>query len=88
MGAKPLNAATSTFTPTAGGTSWADETASPTVEPPQRNLDEARLDGAADHGNDSGLIDAQYEVEVKLSDLQGDVNSPLYSVSSFEELGM
>jgi len=36
----------------------------------------------------SGLHDAQYEVEVKLSDLQGDVNSPLFSVKTFEELGI
>jgi hypothetical protein len=27
-------------------------------------------------------------VEVKLSDLQGDESSPLFSISSFEDLGM
>lgn len=32
--------------------------------------------------------DDDYEVVVKLSDLQGDENSPLYSVTSFEELGI
>lgn len=52
---------------------------------------------AADKGNDtddkvdgdnSGLIEPAYDVEVKLSDLQADTHSPLYSVSSFEELGL
>lgn len=37
--------------------------------------------------NDS-LIKSTYEVKVKLADLQADPNSPLYSVKSFEELGL
>lgn len=36
----------------------------------------------------SGLIDTSYDVEVKLSELQNDTESPLYSVSTFEELGL
>ncbi|ODV82702.1 hypothetical protein CANARDRAFT_30620 [[Candida] arabinofermentans NRRL YB-2248] len=36
----------------------------------------------------SNLIDSTYEVKVKLADLQADPNSPLYSVKSFEELGL
>jgi ATP-dependent RNA helicase DDX19/DBP5 len=36
----------------------------------------------------SNLVDNEYEVEVKLSDLQNDAESPLFSVSSFEELGL
>lgn len=39
-------------------------------------------------GGNSGLIETTYDVEVKLSDLQNDTESPLYSVSSFEELGL
>ncbi|KAH8893226.1 DEAD-domain-containing protein [Thozetella sp. PMI_491] len=35
-----------------------------------------------------GIIESTYDVEVKLSDLQADAGSPLYSVSSFEELGL
>ncbi|KAH3685314.1 hypothetical protein WICPIJ_003711 [Wickerhamomyces pijperi] len=35
-----------------------------------------------------GLISSQYEVQVKLADLQADPNSPLYSIKSFEELGL
>ncbi|KAM7191459.1 ATP-dependent RNA helicase DBP5 [Naviculisporaceae sp. PSN 640] len=36
----------------------------------------------------SGLIDTSYDVEIKLSDLQNDAASPLYSVSTFDELGL
>lgn len=41
-----------------------------------------------DEGANSGLVETSYDVEVKLSDLQADQDSPLYSVSSFEELGL
>ncbi|ODQ81037.1 hypothetical protein BABINDRAFT_165757 [Babjeviella inositovora NRRL Y-12698] len=37
---------------------------------------------------ESTLIKPTYEVKVKLADLQADPNSPLYSVKSFEELGL
>ncbi|CAR24489.1 ATP-dependent RNA helicase DBP5 [Lachancea thermotolerans] len=37
---------------------------------------------------DSNLVKSEYEVKVKLADLQGDPNSPLYSIKSFEELGL
>ncbi len=36
----------------------------------------------------SNLIKSNYEVKVKLADLQADPDSPLYSVKSFEELGL
>ncbi|GAB1313989.1 RNA helicase required for poly(A+) mRNA export [Madurella fahalii] len=45
-------------------------------------------DAPVDEGVNSGLIETTYDVEVKLSDLQNDTESPLYSVSSFEELGL
>lgn len=69
-------------------TSWAEEVASPIDEKPSSSLDDAQVDGATEPRGGSSLHDAQYEVEVKLSDIQGDENSPLYSVSSFEQLGM
>lgn len=34
------------------------------------------------------LVKSTYEVKVKLADLQADPNSPLFSVKSFEELGL
>ena len=37
---------------------------------------------------DSNLIENKYEVAVKLQDLQADPNSPLFSVKTFEELGL
>lgn len=36
----------------------------------------------------STLIKSNYEVRVKLADMQADPDSPLYSVKSFEELGL
>jgi hypothetical protein len=87
-----------------GSTSWADEVASPVggddksnladeVASPvggddKSNLADVQVDGAAEPQGGSQLHDTQYEVEVKLSDIQGDENSPLFSISSFEELGM
>ena len=37
---------------------------------------------------ETNLIRNKYEVAVKLQDLQADPNSPLYSVKSFDELGL
>lgn len=82
-------------TPTAGGladritkpatstTSWADEVASPTNE---ESMDQ--MDGASEAMQGSALHDGEFDVEVKLSDLQADASNPLYSVESFESLGM
>lgn len=39
-------------------------------------------------GGASGIIEPNYEVDVKLSDVQADPNNPLYSIKSFEELGL
>lgn len=36
----------------------------------------------------SNLIQSTHAVQVKLADQQADPNSPLYSVKSFEELGL
>lgn len=89
IGTKPLDAGSASFTPASGpSSSWADEVASPTTKVTENPLEKAQTDGATDVSNGSGLHDAQYEVEVKLSDLQGDTTSPLYSIHSFEELGM
>ncbi|KAL1931585.1 hypothetical protein VTP01DRAFT_9728 [Rhizomucor pusillus] len=38
--------------------------------------------------NESNLIENHHTVQVKLADQQADPNSPLYSVKSFEELGL
>ncbi|KAI9742298.1 MAG: RNA helicase required for poly(A+) mRNA export [Claussenomyces sp. TS43310] len=64
--------------------SWADDV-SPT---PSTSLDQAQGDGSVENLGGSALQEGEYDVEVKLSDLQADVNNPLYSVSSFENLGI
>ncbi|TGO16638.1 hypothetical protein BPAE_0484g00030 [Botrytis paeoniae] len=70
-------------------TSWADEVASPTAEKNEGNpLEETQLDGATEPLGGGTLQDGQHEVEVKLSDIQGDQTSPLYSVETFEQLGI
>jgi ATP-dependent RNA helicase DDX19/DBP5 len=38
--------------------------------------------------SETNLIRNKYEVAVKLQDLQADPNSPLFSVKSFDELGL
>lgn len=50
--------------------------------------EEAPVEKTETKENDSNLISSTYEVQVKLADLQADPNSPLYSVKSFEELGL
>ncbi|SRR6266536_5534021 len=90
---KPLDGSSSTFTHSSeapGASSWADEVSSPVGTTPKdrSTVSDAQTDGAVEPLGGSGLHDAQYEVEVKLSDIQGDESSPLFSVSTFEELGM
>ena|SRR6266487_4550287 len=81
--------ATPTTTPATSKTvgSWADEVASP-VNESGSSLAKAQMDGNSELLGGSMLHDGEFDVEVKLSDIQGDVNSPLYSAKSFEELGM
>lgn len=53
-----------------------------------QNLDLQGNSGAGGQEPDSNLVDVEYEVEVKLADIQADPNSALYSVKSFEDLGL
>lgn len=45
-------------------------------------------DGAVEGQNGSDLQEPEYNVEVKLSDLQADPNNPLFSVKNFADLGL
>ncbi|KIW00263.1 uncharacterized protein PV09_08153 [Verruconis gallopava] len=47
-----------------------------------------QTDGASEAKNGSTLQEPEWDVEVKLADLQADPNNPLYSAKSFEELGL
>jgi ATP-dependent RNA helicase DDX19/DBP5 len=81
-------------------TSWADEVASPTTETPPATIDtngkqpetapedNGQLDGATQPFGGSTLQEPEFEVEVKLADMQADPNNPLYSATSFEQLGL
>lgn len=42
----------------------------------------------SDAAEENNLIQTEYEVRVKLADLQADPNSPLYSAKRFEDLGL
>ena len=93
------NANAATFVP-GGATSWADETAEAATdseasavnakaENEMSDLSEAQTDGASGIlGGSSGIYDPSYEVNVKLSDLQANPDDPLFSIKSFEELGL
>ena len=83
-----------------GSTSWADETAeaatnseAPAVnakaEKETNDVSNAQTDGASGPlGGSSGIYDPTYQVNVKLSDLQANPDDPLFSIKSFEELGL
>ena len=60
------------------------------TEPTKANdsLATSQLDGSSEAQGGSKLEEPEYDVSVKLSDMQADPNNPLYSVKSFEELGL
>ncbi|KIV83097.1 hypothetical protein PV11_05152 [Exophiala sideris] len=94
-----MNAQAESFQPKSG-TSWADEVSSPaTEEPPSAsNLNAtpaedasapvAQVDGATEPFGGSQLQEPEYDVNVKLADMQADPNNPLFSATSFEQLGL
>ena len=77
--------------------SWADETATtphqPSLEPAATTGNEPtaipQVDGAVGVlGGSSGIMEPSYDVDVKLSDMQANPDNPLYSIKSFQELGL
>ena len=55
----------------------------------ESDLSKAQVDGATESQNGSSAIyEPTYDVDVKLSDVQADPNNPLYSIKSFDELGL
>ncbi len=82
--------------------SWADEaeddptrndaaatTSKVEVEKDVSGVGEAQTDGASERlGGEVGVIEPSYEVEIKLADIQANPNDPLYSIKSFDELGL
>ncbi|EGP92400.1 unnamed protein product [Zymoseptoria tritici ST99CH_1A5] len=88
------NASAASFTP--GKFSWADESTTPpngaASDAPAadgKTLDDTQKDGATTWMLGSeGLDEPEFDVNVKLADLQEDPNNPLYSVKSFDELNL
>lgn len=71
----------------------AEESTAPTentpAETPKTEIGEGGTDGAPVELNGSDLRDeVEFDVEVKLIDMQGDPNSPLYSIKRFEDLNL
>lgn len=59
------------------------------AETEMSSLAAAQTDGATSEANGgSGIVDSTYDVDIKLADIQANPNDPLYSVKSFEQLGM
>lgn len=59
------------------------------LKPTEEDKGEEKKESKADERTvDSNLVKSEYEVKVNLADIQADPNSPLYSVKSFEELGL
>lgn len=51
-------------------------------------IEHEEKDGAGQQSKGSALQEPEWDVEVKLSDLQADPNNPLYSVKTFEDLNL
>lgn len=64
---------------------WAEEVAK--ADQPTDSLKDAQVDGAgAPMMGSVGLDEPEFDVNVKLADLQEDPNNPLYSAKTFEDL--
>lgn len=57
-------------------------------EAPAASEQSGQKDGATPPSDtkEPNLVDTEFEVEVKLADMQADPNNPLFSAKSFEEL--
>lgn len=60
-----------------------ENTTTPTALPDEKTEHEKEMKPPG-----TSLIQNKHKVAVKLQDLQADPNSPLYSVKSFDELGL
>lgn len=96
-----LQGGAASFQPSSGR-SWADEVNSPLDGPsldsapvpqtqtskPEESATIPQNDGAAEPFGGSGLNEPEYEVNIKLADMQADPNNPLFSAKTFEELNL
>jgi ATP-dependent RNA helicase DDX19/DBP5 len=56
------------------------------VSAEESSLAQAQVDGSGPPGNGSKMVETEFNVEVKLADMQADPNNPLFSAKTFEEL--
>lgn len=92
------NPAAAIFTPSGPGFKWSDEDDSTATGSDkkaggdganQADIEKAQVDGAGHFmAGSKGLNEPEFDVNVKLADLQEDPNNPLYSVKKFEELSL
>lgn len=74
---------------TAAGAASAPSEAPSKAEKEKSSLAAAQTDGATiEQGGEGMTEDPSYDVTVRLADLQANPNDPLYSVKSFEQLGL
>ena len=70
-------------------TSLDNKTYKPTAEPAENKEEPVpQMDGATEPFGGSQLQEPEYQVEIKLADMQADPDNPLYSASSFDQLGL
>ena len=63
--------------------------AQPVDKSKEDELPNAQTDGAASlFGGTGGIYEPDYDVEIRLSNAQADPNNPLFSIKSFNELGL
>ena len=74
----------------AGDTTKSDRHVAQTIDKPDDGaLSKAQIDGASGlFGGTGGIYEPDYDVEIKLSDVQADPSNPLFSIKSFNELGL
>ena len=70
-------------------TSLDNKTSNPTAEPAENKEEPVpQMDGGTEPFGGSQLQEPEYQVEIKLADMQADPDNPLYSASSFDQLGL
>lgn len=85
--AEKTDAAPTPATPAPAAAPAAPATEKKEEEKEEKTESIPQADGAASTTGDN-LQEPEYDVEVKLSDMQADPNNPLYSIKSFGDLGL
>ncbi|KAJ3874432.1 DEAD-domain-containing protein [Lentinula edodes] len=76
------------YTPAPVAVPAAEAEAKPEANPEAKLEDEEKAEAPTESAVNTDLINSTFEVSVTLADQQADSSSPLYSVKTFEELGL